>query len=126
MDIDRVRTEIGELDRHYPVKASIEKGYVMITTFGYPRGWSPRSAPLFYSLPRNYPRVPPIVYLPPDSRFQGRKVEHMLGPNDDGWWQWCVERLPWQPYGHSLYSLTEVMKQSLAQPRKARLEHRRP
>jgi hypothetical protein len=119
MDEQRVHNEIDELRRDYRVKASLKKGYVMITRFGYPEGWSPRTAPLFYSLPPTYPRRPPDVYLPPDMRFRGRGVEHMLPPNDDGWYKWCVERLDWKPRHHDLITMTELMKRSLSNPNAA-------
>lgn len=65
MDVQRLQRDVTELQRDYPVKWSVDKHYVMITQFGYPRGWTPRTAPLFLSIPHSYPRQPPEVYLPP-------------------------------------------------------------
>lgn len=121
MDEHRVRKEVKELQKDYRVKWSLDKGYVMITRYGYPKGWSPRTAPLFFSLPYTYPQQPPDVYLPPDMTYNGETVVHQLRPNDDGWRKWCIDRLPWQPDNHTLYTMTQLMHQSLMKPYQNRL-----
>lgn len=121
MDIERLKEEVHDLQRDYPVKWSLSKQYVMITRFGYPRGWSPRTAPLFLSLPYAYPRMPPEVYLPPQIEYTRGRAEHQLHPNEDGWYKWCVERIDWHPEYHTLYTVVELMKRSLMKPNEARI-----
>lgn len=116
MDVQRLENDVDELEQHYPVKWSVEKHYVMITKYGYPKGWNPRTAPLFFSIPDSYPRIPPEVYLPPDMRYKGSKVKHQLAPNDDGWMRWCIEELDWQPRHHRLLTMVNLMETSLQKP----------
>lgn len=121
MDVDRVRREVDELRQDYPVKWSVEKSYVMITQYGYPEGWSPRTAPLFFSLPSIYPRQPPEIWIPPEMEYEGSRPDHQHHRNDDGWWRWCIVRLDWKPRHHRLYTLVEMMEQSLSNPDDRRL-----
>jgi len=118
MDVNRLRADVSELEDHYPVKWSLEKNYVMITKFGYPRGWKPRTAPLFFSIPDSYSRRPPEVYLPPDMRYKGSRVEHQLRPNEDGWMRWCIKELEWDPHHHRLLTMMNIMESSLQKPYK--------
>lgn len=117
MDRKRVMQEIDALQDSYPsVKWSFKKNYVMITKFGYPEGWQPRTAPLFFSLPPNYPRRRPDAYIPPDMRYEGETAWAQHDRNDDGWWKWCIPRMDWKPENHSLATMVEVMKVTLSQP----------
>jgi len=116
MNVQRVREEVADLNDSWPVKWSANDQYVMVTQFRYPEGWSPRTAPLFFSLPDDYPVSPPDVYLPPDSRYEGETIFRMYGPNDDGWWKWCIIQLGWNPEDFDLRTLSELMRTSLADP----------
>jgi hypothetical protein len=121
MDQQRLVREVNELQQDWPVKWSLDKQYVMITKYGYPQGWSPRTAPLFFSLPDVYPRQPPDVFLPPDMRYKGSTVIHQLSPNDDGWFKWCIEELDWKPRHHRLMTMVELMNRSLTKPYQNRI-----
>lgn len=116
MKAQRLKSEVGELKQDYPVKWSVKKQYVMITKFGYPKGWTPRTAPLFFDLPSTYPRHPPEVYLPPDAEYKKGPALHQLSPNNDGWYKWCIDEIDWDPESHSLHTMTELMKRSLRKP----------
>lgn len=121
MDLHRLEDEINTLQQDYRVKWSLEDTYVMLIDFDYPNGWEPRSAPLFFSLHDEYPRVPPLVYLPPEMNYRGSRPVHQYTQNQDDWWQWCIHEWNWRPSHDTLMRATESMRQSLAQPAKNNL-----
>lgn len=117
MDRERVRTEALILENSYPsVTYELEKGYVMITRFDYPDGWEPGTAPLFFSLPANYPRQRPDMYIPPEMRYHGETAWAQHDRNDDGWWKWCIPQMDWRPDDHTLRTMVDLMRTSLADP----------
>lgn len=113
--------QIKELQQDYRVKWSIKKRYAMILTFRYPEDWTPRTAPLFFDIPANYPRRPPDVFLPPDMEYKNGGAEHLGPPNDDGWHKWCILKMDWDPDSHDLQTMTEMMKRSLRKPNAAKI-----
>lgn len=118
MELKQLGDEIDTLQQEYRVKWSTEDNYVMLIDFDYPSGWEPSESPLFFSIHDAYPRVPPLVYLPPDMTYRGSRPIHQHTRNRDDWWLWCIEKWNWRPHRDSLMRATETMRQSLAQPTK--------
>jgi hypothetical protein len=118
MDLKRLQEEIEVLQQDYRIKWDLDKSYVMLIDFDYPDGWEPQEAPLFFSLHESYPRVPPLVYLPPEMTYNGKRPIHQHSQNQDDWWQWCITKWNWRPHRDTLMRATETMRQSLAQPSK--------
>jgi hypothetical protein len=116
MDLHRLEEEIKLLQQDYRIKWDLNKNYVMLINFDYPDGWEPRRAPLFFSLHDAYPRVPPLVYLPPEMTYRNSRPIHQHTRNRDGWWQWCIDRWNWRPHQDTLIRATETMRLSLAKP----------
>lgn len=116
MDRKRVLAEIGQLEEQHELAWDLDEKWVMITDFEYPSGWNPREERLFFSLPHNYPRRYPEVYLPPGMEYKGGSPVHLYPPNDDGWHPWCVEKIPWKPGQHNLKTVAQLIDASLRRP----------
>lgn len=122
-NIQRIQHEVHDLTDSYTVKWSAEKLYVMLVRFDYPDGWEPGVSPLFFSLCPAYPEESPAVYLPPDMEYRGETVLHQLPADDDGWRQWCIDNIDWEPRHHGLRTMIAIMEQSLSAPYERRFIH---
>jgi hypothetical protein len=123
MERGRAYEEAEKLGHRYPVEYSESERRLVLKRFDYPKGWSPRFAPLRYDLPKTYPRDIPTVYISNEVSYEDGRLRHLMrniAPSDnrEDWSKWCIEehKAGWDPETDTLMKLTTMMRASLKNP----------
>lgn len=114
----RLRAEVEALRTQYTVQWALPLGGILLTDFRYPVGWYPQQAPLLIQVPETYPTEQPTICIPARLRYTKGRVKHRVSHPADGWVQWCIHRLTWDPHDWDIPKLLTLTMASLNHPTK--------
>ncbi len=109
----------------HPLSISDDYEWLIVRDFLLPPEFNQYSTDVLVEIPDGYPCSPPgvgnsHVYLPPDLRYQGRRLVDLHGEITPGWgnWAWfCYEWIRWDPHSDDLVKFMEMIRADLSKPK---------
>lgn len=115
----RIINEIYKISTETMVKFNIKDGWIIVEDLQTPEGWNPERIDLRLEPPDDYPAHPPVVYVPDELCYEGKRPLIMMPPATAADPDWCQldvglgTQVEWEPTCHTLGTVVKLVLQTL-------------